>query len=85
MKPYFKKDKEAKSGFDAYVAFTEVSNNMPVGRYDAMPVMVNLTEEQPRHGSTYLCQLTYIPELGVFRAELKEEVTQAQVAGRMPW
>lgn len=85
MNPYFKKDKEAKSGFEAYVAFTEISNNIPFGRYDAMPVLVNLTEKQPKHGSTYLCYLTYIPELEIFSAQLIEELSQNQVAGRMPW
>ena len=85
MRPYFKKDKEAKTGFDAYVAFTESSNNISIGRYDAMPVIVNLAEEQPKHGATHLCYLTYVPELGIFKAQLKEELTLNQVAGRMPW
>ena len=85
MNPYFKKDKDAKTGFDAYVAFTEISNNIPFGRYDAMPVLVNLNEKQPKHGSTHLCYLTYVPELEIFAATLKEEVTQKQVVGRMPW
>lgn len=85
MNPYFKKDKEAKSGFDACVAFTENSNNIPIGRYEAMPVLVNLNEKQPKLGSTHLCNLTYVPELGIFIAALKEELTQKQVAGRMPW
>ena len=85
MNPYFRKDKEAKSGFDAYVAFMESSNNIPIGRYDAMPVLVNLNEKQPKQGSIYLCYLTYVPDLEIFTATLKEEVTQKQVAGRMPW
>ena len=85
MNPYFPKDKEKKVGFEAHVAFTENSNNIPIGRYDAMPVIVNLTEKQPEIGSTYLCQLIYVPELGAFSAMLKEEVSQKQVAWRMPW
>ncbi len=85
MNPYFKTDKEAIFGFDAYVAFTENSNNMPMGRYDAMPVLVKLNEKQPKQGSSYLCSLTYIQELGIFAADLKEEVTSKQIAWRMPW
>ncbi len=85
MNPYFKKDKEKKTDFDAYVAFTEVSNDIPMGRYDALPVLVKLTEEQPKRGSTYLCSLSYVPELGFFSATLKEELSQKQVAWRMPW
>ncbi len=85
MNPYFKKDKEKKSDFDAYVAFTEMSNNIPFGRYDALPVIVNLTEKQPKLGSTYLCKLTYIPDLEIFSAVIKEELSQKQVAWRMPW
>jgi len=85
MKPYFKKDFNEKKDFEGYVTFSEGSSEVPIGRYEGLPVLAAQSDAGTEFGATYLCTLTYLPEIEIFKAVPKERVSQKRLAKIMPW